>query len=121
MLGLTLVDLMPEFNVSSFRRMIAPLVKGAVASRTFETLHRRKDDTKIPVEVVLQFIAPPGETERFVSIVRDITERRRAEEERTRLCAMFRKAPCGSARSCGTCSGASPRDGCACATAGRSA
>ena len=45
---------------------------------TFETLHRRKDQTVFPVEIrTVQF--DQGGT-RFLALVRDITERRRAEQ-----------------------------------------
>jgi PAS domain S-box-containing protein len=47
----------------------------------FETLHRRKDGSMFPVEVrVRQF--HHGERRLHASLVRDITERKRAEEER---------------------------------------
>lgn len=48
--------------------------------RTFETIHRTKDGRIIPVEVSLRFFEL-GETEYIVSLVHDISERKRAEEE----------------------------------------
>ena len=46
---------------------------------TFETRHRRKDGTSFPVEVRVGQFEQSGR--RFLCLVRDITERRQAEEE----------------------------------------
>jgi PAS domain S-box-containing protein len=57
----------------------------------FEALHRRKDGSVFPVEV-----SSRGETlhdsRYLLSIIRDITERRRAEEERERLLTATQRA-----------------------------
>ena len=45
----------------------------------FETVHRRKDGSTFPVEVSSQG-AQIGESKKLISVVRDITERKRAEE-----------------------------------------
>ncbi len=50
---------------------------------TFETRHQRKDGTIFPVEVRAGQFEQGGR--RYLSLVRDITERKRAEEERERL------------------------------------
>jgi PAS domain S-box-containing protein len=47
---------------------------------TFETRHRRKDGTTFPVEIRSSHFDQQGG--RFLSLVRDITERKHAEEER---------------------------------------
>jgi PAS domain S-box-containing protein len=46
----------------------------------FETLHQRKDGTTFPVEISVRLIEIDGKTF-HQSIIRDITERKRAEEE----------------------------------------
>jgi PAS domain S-box-containing protein len=50
----------------------------------FETVHRRKDGSAFPVEVSSQG-ATIGGTRTLISVIRDITERKRAEDERRRL------------------------------------
>jgi PAS domain S-box-containing protein len=67
-----------------------------VGSHQIETLHRRKDGSVFPVEVSAKHIWF-GETELHVAFVRDITERRRAEEatreNELRLRTMVQNAP----------------------------
>lgn len=48
--------------------------------KRFETYHKRKDGTLVPVEVVANSVEIDGDFV-FTSFVRDITERKRAEEE----------------------------------------
>lgn len=79
LMTLTAFDIMPEFDEADFREMIAPMLAGEQAVTSFETIHEHKDGYTIPVEVFLQYIDPPGESPRFVAIVRDITERRKMD------------------------------------------
>lgn len=80
LLGMTPLDIKPELDEERYRAMIAPLISGEQELHTFEAKHRHKDGHLIPVEVVLQYTAPPDEEGRFITIVRDITERKRAED-----------------------------------------
>ncbi len=76
---MTPLDLKPEFDRARFDALIAPLRDGTQEVLVFETVHRRKDGTRYPVEVRLQLSrteAPPV----FVAIILDISERRRTEE-----------------------------------------
>jgi two-component system cell cycle sensor histidine kinase/response regulator CckA len=59
-------------------------------SDTFETVHRRKDGTTFPVEITNNYIEFQGNGF-SISFVRDITERKRAEEERERLLAQVQE------------------------------
>lgn len=81
-LEMTPLDIKPEFTEESFREKIQVLIDHPEQPLTFETVHRTKQGNLIPVEVFLQYIEPSEEESRFVAIVRDITERKRAEEER---------------------------------------
>jgi len=91
-LGMTPLDVKPEFTERAFRDMVRPLIDGTKASHTFETVHKHKNGELIPVEVFLQFVTPPNEPGRFVAIVRDITERKAAEERQERLIGELQEA-----------------------------
>lgn len=55
----------------------------------YETVHLRADGTTFPVEISLRLVEAEGKR-RFLAIVRDITERKRAEERVLRLNRIFR-------------------------------
>jgi PAS domain S-box-containing protein len=77
-------DIKPDISKAQFHELIAPLLAGEQASITFDTVHQHKNGQRLPVEIFLQYMAPEGERSRFIAIVRDITQRRRAEEELAR-------------------------------------
>ena len=79
LLQMTPVDIKPKMNEESFRALLKPLMEGKMSLCKFETLHRHKDGTDIPVEIAVQYIAPAGENPRYVAIVRDISERKKSE------------------------------------------
>lgn len=73
-------DIKPEFSLSKFKELIAPLINHEKERLVFETVHQRKDKTTYPVEVHLQLVSS-GEESVFLAVIQDITERRKAEEE----------------------------------------
>ncbi len=76
---LTPLDLKPAFTPEQFQELIGPLRLGDVETLSFETEHQRKDGSRYPVEVRLQFSAaetPPV----FVAVIQDITERKQNQE-----------------------------------------
>jgi PAS domain S-box-containing protein len=79
------LDLVPAADAARLPATLAQLRSGSRDVLTLETVQRRRDGSTHPVELSLQYITPPGEDGRFVAIVRDITERRRADEERAHL------------------------------------
>jgi len=81
LMNMTPMDIEPNYNESSFRLQIAPLITGSKESLTLETMHRHKNGQNIPVEISLQYIEPKGELARFVAIVRNITERRSMQDQ----------------------------------------
>ncbi|WP_223275985.1 PAS domain S-box protein [Algoriphagus aquimarinus] len=77
---LTPLDLKPDYTETSFNQLIAPLKSNEKEKIVFFTNHKRKDGSLYPVEVHLQLVSD-GNTKRFLAIILDITERRKAEEE----------------------------------------
>ncbi|WP_420322027.1 PAS domain S-box protein [Flagellimonas sp.] len=71
----TPVDIKPEYNEASFKKLISPVQSGREDKITFETVHLRKDGSTYPVEVHLQssFIE---HQKVLVAIVLDITDRK---------------------------------------------
>jgi PAS domain S-box-containing protein len=61
-----------------------------VGSRVFESQHRRKDGSVFPVEINVTFIR--RDREYLLAIVRDVTERKRAEHELHRVQAQLLQA-----------------------------
>ena len=95
---LTAVDIKPEINAKEFAALLEPLHDGCQERVVFETWHQRKDGSRYPVEVRLQFAAeevPPV----FIAIILDITERRESAqavmESERRYHALARIAPVG--------------------------
>jgi PAS domain S-box-containing protein len=86
-----------ELNISALRPsdpaevVSTQLGEADQHSILFETTHYRKDGSSFPVEVSAQG-ASVGETRTVISVVRDITERRRAETEREKSVEFLRLA-----------------------------
>jgi PAS domain S-box-containing protein len=81
---LTLLDLKPELTPESFARLVAPLRRGERGEVRFETVHRRKDGSRYPVDVHLQHFSGGAEPV-FVALVLDVTERKLAEARERQL------------------------------------
>ena len=79
LMGMLPVALQAEVDEARFRRRIAPLRAQLQDAQTFITALRHRDGRRVPVEVLIQHVAPQGETARFVAVVRDITERQRVD------------------------------------------
>lgn len=80
LLQMTPLDIKPEFTFQRFQELVAPLINNTQASITFETIHRHKDGHDVPVEIFLQLVRNEGADARYMAIVRDITERKLADE-----------------------------------------
>ncbi|MDH5219365.1 MAG: PAS domain S-box protein, partial [Gammaproteobacteria bacterium] len=80
LLSMSPYDIKPFISEEDFRRMVAPLLAGSQASISFETVHQHKNGNQVPVEIFLQYVKSVDESGRFVAIVRDITERKLAEQ-----------------------------------------
>jgi PAS domain S-box-containing protein len=75
-LSLSVRDIDPLFDQSRLAALNEEIEKSGFA--TFESLHRRKDGSTFPVEVSVQVVRL--ERDYRLAVVRDITERKRAEE-----------------------------------------
>lgn len=73
-------DVNDGLNEVSIRAIVESLRSGARDRAVSEMFHRRKDGTLVPVEVATQLLHPDGQAPRIVSIARDITERRNAQQ-----------------------------------------
>ena len=73
--AMTPIDLKPEFDKMSFKKLLKPLHEGGKQKIMFETLHERKDGSTYPVEVHLQ-LSSVGNQKVYVAIILDITERK---------------------------------------------
>ncbi|HHW01585.1 MAG TPA: PAS domain S-box protein [Thermoanaerobacterales bacterium] len=77
---MTPLDLKPEFDLQSYRELLAPLSEGKQKRIIFNTLHRRKDGSLYPAEVHLQLVEFMKEKV-YVALIIDVTERRTMEKE----------------------------------------
>ncbi|WP_047418657.1 PAS domain S-box protein [Cellulophaga sp. Hel_I_12] len=79
-INLTPLDIKPDYTLASFTALIAPLVSNEKEKIVFFTQHQRKDGSQYPTEIHLQLVVE-NNNKRFLAIVLDITERKKAEEE----------------------------------------
>ncbi len=77
--GMTPLDIKPMFNHFQFRKLLQDVRLSQEKHFTFETIHKRSDNTIYPVEIYLQY-NPDTEPDTFTAVVRDITTRKQAEE-----------------------------------------
>jgi len=80
LLGMTPMDIKPDLTEAEFRGLLDSLKDGTQSHLFLQTQHRHKDGHFIPVEVVIQLVQGAGIAPRFVAVVRDLAERREAEE-----------------------------------------
>ncbi len=83
-------DELLQLNIRKLRSTETPLLDQFMKQvedqigMVFETMHRRKDGTTFPVEISIRAIEVEGK-KFYQGIIRDITERKRAEEKREKL------------------------------------
>lgn len=73
--NLTPTDIKPDFDTTTFKKLLKPLANGTELKLEFETKHRRKDGSSYPVEVHIQ-LSNIGNRAVYVAIILDITERK---------------------------------------------
>jgi PAS domain S-box-containing protein len=77
--NMTPLGIKPGFTVESFAKLVEPLRDRTQQRVQFDTVHRRKDGSKYPVEIHLQLLGDDSPV--FVAIVLDRTERKAAEAQ----------------------------------------
>jgi PAS domain S-box-containing protein len=82
---MTPLDISPELNPDSIQTLLGPMLTGVQPTLLFQTKHRHKNGTLVPVEIYVQYVKLPGQFNCLIGMVRDITERKRIEEEREHL------------------------------------
>ncbi|MDY6992098.1 MAG: ATP-binding protein, partial [Pseudomonadota bacterium] len=80
LLQMTLFDLDAQVSVEGHYVVSVASYKLAPVQR-YETQHRHKNGQLVAVEVFIQYISIEKQKDRFVAIVRDITERKHTEEK----------------------------------------
>ncbi len=82
------LDIKRDFDRAQFEALLAPLRRGEVSMQAFETEHTRKDGSRYPVAVQLQYSdaeSPPV----FVGMVQDISKRKQDEAELRLAASVF--------------------------------
>ncbi len=77
--------LIEELDAIGIRGLVEPLVGGTLDARTATLSFRHSDGRSIPVEVLMQHVALPGEDGRIVAVARDIADRIEAQANLRRV------------------------------------
>lgn len=90
LLQMSLFDIDSNYDPASYRQFFDRTQREPDAP--FETIHRRRDGSTFPVEISVTAVA--FEQEPFVfAVARDITQRKKAEQERDRLISVIEYSP----------------------------
>lgn len=93
-------DLKPRYTREALAARFDAVAAGEDGASRIETVHRRKDGTEFPVEVVLRAMESGGQR-LLIALARDITKheevRRRLSESEARFRTLFEHAPLGIA------------------------
>jgi PAS domain S-box-containing protein len=82
LLAMTPLALLPSATSIWFQVLVQQMRAGTVDARQYTAKHRCKDGREMPVEVNLQFVRSGDDVApRFIAVVRDITDRQRAQDE----------------------------------------
>ncbi len=81
LIGMSALDINPNYDEREFRALLQPLIARQVASRTVVSTHRHHDGSTLDVECVYQSpeVFHDGERRSVVAFARDITDRLETE------------------------------------------
>jgi PAS domain S-box-containing protein len=85
LLGMDVLAIKHGFDAQAFAQQLAPLLAGEAEALSFEAVHRRKDGQELPVEVSARLARLEPDAAHVVTVARDISARKRAEDERDRF------------------------------------
>ncbi len=86
-----MTDLQSRDTLENYEMQMKRLESSAEKGLVFETVHRRRDGTTFPVEVSARAISIEG-ADFFQSIIRDISERKQAEEKLSQTMEELRRS-----------------------------
>ncbi|MBN1252895.1 MAG: PAS domain S-box protein [Bacteroidales bacterium] len=91
-LKMTVLDINTELNEIEFKKIINPLFSGKKGKITFQTRHKRKDNTFYPLEIQLQLIKQ-NDKKYFLAVGNDISEKLKEEAEIRKLTTAIEQSP----------------------------
>ncbi len=80
-LYLTPTDLKDGLTNEECRSILAPMMRGEMTTATFERDFQKEDGSWTAAEITLQYIQPEGHPPRFVATIKDISDKRAAQDE----------------------------------------
>jgi PAS domain S-box-containing protein len=87
-----LPDLICHNGLPSFYAILGPLYRREKESFTFETECIHHDGHPVPVEIHIAYVVPRAGADRFLAVIRDISERKAAEKEKEVMQAQLLQA-----------------------------
>jgi len=81
----TMVEIQESYKHEEFKALLAPLLMQEEKFLTAEGTIKNSRGRHIPIEMFLQYIRTPGRPGKILSIIQDITERKRVEQESQQL------------------------------------
>jgi PAS domain S-box-containing protein len=85
LMAMDIVQVKQGLDREGLRCQLQPLLDGALSSVSFESRHRRRDGTELPVEVNARLVRLDDGAASVATVARDISARKRAEDERDRF------------------------------------
>lgn len=78
MKSMTPVDIKPQYNMQSFKKLMKHIIDGSEDSLMFETVHQRKDSSLYNSEIRIKVMSVDNKKQ-FVVFANDISKRKKAE------------------------------------------